>query len=78
MKTEHFVSFLAVFWITWELFFSIGLDFIEIIFVLMNIEYNDFWILIIRLTFIAGFLLSFLWLRGRPTREKRLAQRRIP
>jgi hypothetical protein len=77
-KPETLITFLAVFWITWEIFFSIGLDFLEIIFLILNIEYNDFWVLIIRLVLIGGFLVSFLWLRSRSKREKQFAIRRIP
>lgn len=78
MKAEHLISIFAIFFFTWELFFSATVDFIEIAFILMEFEYNEFWFLLIRLGLIVLFLLTFLWLRGRSKREKQFAQRRIP
>ena len=76
-KLETVMTFWALSWMTWEIFFAMGLNLLEFILIFNEIEYNDMIIILIRILFIGGFLAAFVWVRRRPDKEIKQIQRQV-
>lgn len=68
---ETIMTTIAAFWLIWELFFEMGLDLL----ILIGFDHSLLWIM--RIFFIALFLLCFLWMRTRSKTERSKAYGRV-
>lgn len=72
VSLEDVMVFLAGFWLSWEIFFSLGLNLLELIGI------HKSWFIYLRIGFTLLFLCSFLIWRSQSKRDRMAMARIMP